>query len=180
MNVQTNPYTFKFLANKKNKKDLNNKEGVLLNRVLKNKVTMETYSRIENHDDFNHALKTRVMLMKLVPLPCLIFMGAVGYFYIGMVSFLLMLSLAAVAWLILTPIFNRNLIYAVPSVILWGFVYDCTLNAEFKDIFRERLYSKDILFKEDLDYLHRQLHRLFEKDKAQCQKNSHHSEDKVL
>ncbi|HFW1439228.1 TPA: hypothetical protein ACIAZR_004376, partial [Salmonella enterica subsp. enterica serovar Saintpaul] len=78
------------------------------------------------------------------------------------------------------PRIIRNFKYAVSSVILWGFVYDSLLDEEFRGIFRERLYGKDILFREDLEFLQAEQQRLFEEAKAKGQDLTPDLKGKIL
>lgn len=180
MTAQVNEHEFKFLVKRKRKVNFNDKKEALLNKVLKNKVSFETYCRIENHDDFNHALKKRIMISKMVPLPLCLIMAVIGYFYVGIISVLIMLLLVVMAWLFVSALINRNLKYAVPSVILWGFVYDSLHDEEFRAIFKERLYGKDILFREDLEFLQAEQQKLFEEAKAKGQDLTPDLKGKIL
>ncbi|HFW2456230.1 TPA: hypothetical protein ACIA9H_003708 [Salmonella enterica subsp. enterica serovar Typhimurium] len=182
MTTQANPNEFTFLVKKKKEVNFNDETNALLHRVLKNKVSFETYCRIENHDDYNHVFTKRKYMIKLIALIICLSLAGVGFLYINKFPVLILFAfvLSAVFGYFIYPRIIRNFKYAVSSVILWGFVYDSLLDEEFRGIFRERLYGKDILFREDLEFLQAEQQRLFEEAKAKGQDLTPDLKGKIL
>lgn len=182
MTSQENPHEFLFLVKKKTEINFNDETDALLHRVLKNKVSFETYCRIENHDDYNHVIKKRNDMIKLTALIICLSLAGVGFLFINKLPVLILFAfvLSAVFGCFIYPRIIRDVKYAIPSVILWGFVYDSLYDEEFKVIFRDCLYGKNILFNDDLDFLQDEKQRLFEEAKAKGQDLMPDRKDKLL
>lgn len=181
----TGQHNFSFLVRKKRKFKPSGGAEVLLNKILKKNVSFEAFCRIENHDDYNDAIRRRMVLQQVILAVVCILIAFFGRSYLTFDKPYfewLSIPVAAVIYFIVNenvlPYVNRNVKHAVPSLVLWDLVYESQKNSAFREVFKQRLFSSDVLFLEDLDFLRSVQQKLFEEN--ELNKQDYSMEEKIL